>query len=924
MQEDQAVRFGLYHLNGPRGPLLRKSLPVNLPPKALAVLWELVTRAGQVVTKEELFTKIWAGTAVGDDTLTSFIRLLRRALKDDSRRPRYIATVHRQGYRFIAPLSSAPPVASSRSAVVRSQPSPSPRRPLTIGHWQLTTPFVGREAELAQLHSLFTKALSGERQIVFVTGEAGIGKTTLVETFLRSIGHWELGVGLPPPPLLEPNSQSLKPTPWVAWGQCIEQYGVGEAYLPVLEALGRLSRQPDGERLVAILQQYAPTWLAQLPVLLDPAALETVQRRVQGVTRERMLREAAEALDLVTAERPLVLVFEDLHWSDPSTVELLAMLARRREAARLVVVGTYRPVDLVVTNHPLKALKQELVARGQGTEVLLGNLSREAVHTYVTRRLGQPATQREVAAFVHKRTEGHPLFMARITDYLAQQDLSQALLPEVTQKIPHELQQLIEVQLERLGDEAQQVLEVASVTGAEFATASVAAGLRRTVDEVELICEELARNGQFIEERGLMEWPDGTLSGGYGFRHALYQQVLYRRIAEARRVRLHQVIGEQQEAAYGRQAGDIAATLAMHFERGRDYQRAVQYFSLAVKTALDRSAYQEASLLITRAFELLKLWPDTQERIQQELSLQFRLASVLMTTKGYASAEVEEAFARTRLLCQQARNAEYLLPALRGLWAFEFIRGDVLTAHTLAQQVLTLAQDRADAVSLLEAHQSLGHTLFIQGELVPAQEQLHISMSMYDPEKYPAHLAMYGRDPKVVSLLYEALILAFGGYRQQALQCCAAARARAEEIQHPFSQVFALIYTARTQQFLRDVRMTHEWTQAGIALASEYGFQHWKRRTETLLDWIRVAQTPNQERTFLDQQNKWTKQAMALGSWATYEYALIAEAYGRFGHAESGLAVVQEGLAIANTRGERFYEAELWRLKGELLLTQER
>jgi predicted ATPase len=158
----------------------------------------------------------------------------------------------------------------------------------------------------------------------------------------------------------------------------------------VLEALGRFGRQPGGERLAAILNEYAPTWLAQLPTLLSPRELEAVQRRGQGATRERMLRELTEALDVMTAEHPLVLVLEDLHWGDPSTVELLAALARRREAARLLVLGTYRPVELVVTNHPLKAVKHELVARGQGTEILLGNLSREAVRTYVARRLGQP------------------------------------------------------------------------------------------------------------------------------------------------------------------------------------------------------------------------------------------------------------------------------------------------------------------------------------------------------------------------------------------------------------------------------------------------------------------------------------------------------------------------------------------------------
>jgi predicted ATPase len=425
----------------------------------------------------------------------------------------------------------------------------------------------------------------------------------------------------------------------VGWGQCIEQYGAGEAYLPVLEALGWLGRQTGGERLLAILHQYAPTWLVQLSTLLSPAELEAVQRRVQGATRERMLREIAEALDVVTADHPLALVLEDLHWSDPSTVELLALLARRREAARLLVLGTYRPVELVITNHPLKAMKQELVTRRQGVEVLLGGLSREAVQTYVSQRVTQPAPHGELAAFVHQRTEGHPLFMVQVTDYLLQREGAAALTQAVTQAVPDGLQQLIEVQLGHLGAEAQQVLEVASVAGAEFIAASVAAGSQLEPGVNEEICEGLARREQFIEERGVVEWPDGTVSGCYGFRHALYQQVLYQRVAEARRVRLHQVIGGCQECAYG--------------ERGRDYQRATHYRRQAADTAMQRNAYNEAETHCTSGLALLPQLPDTPGRAQLELSLQMTLGLVLAATKGFAAPEVEQAYLRVRALCEQ-------------------------------------------------------------------------------------------------------------------------------------------------------------------------------------------------------------------------------------------------------------------------------
>ena len=230
---------------------------------------------------------------------------------------------------------------------------------------------MGRHAELTRLHDLFNKARGGQRQVVFVTGEPGIGKTTVVETFLGQVaGEEEL---------------------WIGQGQCVEHYGVGEAYLPVLEALGRLCRGEDGKEVIALLRQQAPTWLVQMPSLLSTAEVEELQRRTAGVTRERMLRELAEALEGLTAERGLLLLFEDLHWSDYSTLDLLSVLARRRETARLFILGTYRPIEVLTRDHPLKGIKQELQVHGQCEELALDFLSEAAVGEYLVRRLSAPS-----------------------------------------------------------------------------------------------------------------------------------------------------------------------------------------------------------------------------------------------------------------------------------------------------------------------------------------------------------------------------------------------------------------------------------------------------------------------------------------------------------------------------------------------------
>ena len=283
---------------------------LELAPRAFAVLRHLVEHRGRLITKDELLTAVWRDAIVSDAALASGIRDLRKALGDSSAAPRYIQTVHRRGFRFIGPVT-APTGHRHRRAS-----SPSHR----------ASTLVGREAQMARLHARLASALGGQRQLVFVTGEPGIGKTALVEMFLAEVGQ----------------ASALR----IGRGQCVEQYGAGEAYLPVLEALGRLGRAAGGEQLVEVLKQHAPTWLQQLPGLLSDSDVEAVRRRAHGASRGRMLRELVEALEALTRDTPLVLLLEDLHWSDSATIDLLGMLARRREPSRLLVLGTYRPADV--------------------------------------------------------------------------------------------------------------------------------------------------------------------------------------------------------------------------------------------------------------------------------------------------------------------------------------------------------------------------------------------------------------------------------------------------------------------------------------------------------------------------------------------------------------------------------------------------
>jgi DNA-binding winged helix-turn-helix (wHTH) protein len=529
LEPAQRLFFPPFCLDVAHERLWRGTHELSLRPKTFAVLRYLVERPGRLINREELLKAVWAPTHVSAAMPKLCIREIRQALGDDPHKPQFIETIPRRGWRFIAPITTASPVASAKLQVPSFQTSSTPST-------QHPTPsLVGRETELTQLHQWLEKALQGERQIVFITGEPGIGKTALVDTFLQSLESRveRLASEQVQRPRSRvrgsafastPNTQHPALFPWLGRGQCIEQYGAGEAYMPVLEALERLCHTGDGERLVKLFRQYAPMWLVQMPSLLTPAEREELQRQLVGTTPERMLREIAHVLEALTAEQPLVLVLEDLHWSDYSTLSLVAFLARQPGRLRLLVIGTYRPVEVLAREHPLKRVTQELQVHGLCEELPLGFLTAGHVAEYVAARFpaGSPEFLQRLAQAVHRRTEGNPLFMTKVVDDLVGQELivqrdgqwelkDEAMVVEV----PTDLRQFLEQQIDRVSSEGQRVLEAASVAGINFSAAAVAAGMERAVDEIEQHCEGLARRGQFLQSSGVEEWPDGTVSSRY-------------------------------------------------------------------------------------------------------------------------------------------------------------------------------------------------------------------------------------------------------------------------------------------------------------------------------------------------------------------------------------------------------------------------
>jgi tetratricopeptide (TPR) repeat protein len=540
---------------------------------------------------------------------------IRAALGDRPKNPQFIETLPRRGYRFIAPISDV-----STESTISLEPD--------------SAKLVGRNAELDRLGDSLQMALSGRRQIVFVTGESGIGKTALVDEFQRRLVADLIGVR-------------------IARGQCVEGYGGREAYYPLLEALGQLFHGSAGDSLVGIVERQAPTLLVQFPALVRPEHRDTLQQEIIGATRQRMLREISEALETIASERLLLLVFEDLHWVDHATVDLISALARRRQSAKLMLIGTYRTADLALSDHPLKTLKRELVIHELSHEIALEPLEESEVAEYLASESEGIAASEGLAGFMHRCTEGNPLFMVAILKHMreqkviAQEDAALTLtapLEEIGLRAPESLRQLIESRIERLSEEERRALEAASVAGVLFSTAVSATAANMDVEDFEYLCEAVVHRHQLVRSAEPQEFPDGTVSGRYEFAHALYRKALYRLLAPGRRTKLHQRIGERLEELSSASPGELAPELAHHFEESRDWLRAIKYLRLMAETAGRRYAPREATAALQHAVELSRKLPDA-ERAGIETEILTKLAGIYLVSFDMRVVETCETLA---------------------------------------------------------------------------------------------------------------------------------------------------------------------------------------------------------------------------------------------------------------------------------------
>lgn len=906
----QRLRFDEFELDEANALLTRAGQPVPLPPKTFSLLCTLARRPGQLTKKDLLLDTVWGHRHVSESVLKTTISQLRAALADDATKPRYVETVSRLGYRFIGNIETGPSLVAGSQATAAKQLQP-PAFDATLvredAHalLQPLAPMIGRTQALAQLHEAWRGALTGQRQVVWVVGDAGVGKSTLIENFVRE---------------LQPAA--------VVHGQCVEQYGAGEPYRPVLEALGALCRKfPD---LPSLMRTVAPTWLVQFPWLASEADMQSLQRDLSGVHQDRMVRELAELMGRFTQERPLLFVCEDLHWSDQATLRLLDHCARRVEPVRLLWLSSFRLTQIVAEDHPLLPLRQELRLHKLCREIALEPFSQSEVADYLASRIPDNAVPEEFIRRLHVHTDGLPLFVANVIDILAAQDeravaASAPWLQETASAplpVPDNLIGAIEKQVARLPAETGMLLEAASVCGMEFRAGTLAEVLQKDPAWVSERCDRLMRDRYWLREAGIVELPDGAIDTRIAFRHALYRHAFYLRLGSAPRATYHRRVAQAIEKDQAMGFSATPAELASHYERGHAHMAALRCYALAAQSALAHFAPQEAESLTAHALTLLPRCPEGPERLEVELALLAPRGLAGAQLHGIAAPQCSAPFERIRVICEILPLTPQRALLLSGLgWVF-YARGEFGNALALAQRILALAESHNDTLLLVCACNLLGPTLATQGDHAAGCEWLERGIAACKELGELPRLTAFLVDPEVSMHAVISMPLMTRGLVDRARAHAAKALERADRLGQPMARSLARRSAAQLEVRLMDV-------QRVALLAAELGKiveEHGLAQPAGPALWLRGWAEAHLGHPHVGYQHimEGSNLFARLGMYATCTEVLghAAEAQMLMGDWSEAQARLDEALRLAQRIGERFILPQLLLLQSQIALAR--
>jgi TOMM system kinase/cyclase fusion protein len=763
------------------------------------------------------------------------------------------------------------------------------------------TPLVGRANEVGLILERWAAAQAGDGQVVLLSGEPGIGKSRLVQEVKEQV--------------VQQGATSLE-------FRCSPYYQ-NSAFYPVITHLHRvlhIERDDPPQVKFAKLQQTLARYrfpqadtLPLLAALLSlPLPPEVSPLTLSPQKQKQKTQEALVAWLVEDAERaPVSCAWKDLHWADPSTLELLGLLLEQVPTTRVLVLLTARP-----------EFTPPWSSRTHLTPLTLARLPRTQAAEMIEKVAGGKSLPAEVHHQIVSKTDGIPLFVEELTKMVLESGLLRETdghyeltgpLPPLA--IPTTLHDSLMARLDRLAT-VKEVAQLGATLGREFSYEVLQ--IVSPMDDTGLQ-QALAKlvEAEVLYQRGLPP------QARYIFKHALIQDAAYQSLLKSKRQQYHRQIAQVLEERFPELRDTQPELLAHHYTEAILITQALPYWQQAGQRASQRSANAEAISHLTTALDLLKLLPDTPERSQHELTLQIALGVPLMATKGFAAPEAGAVYRRARELCQQVGETPQLFPVLWGLWAFYQVQGELQTAQELGEQCLRLAQTVQDPVLLVEAHFVLEATLAHLGEATLAREHFEQVLTLYNPHQHRSLAFLYGVDPAVAGRGYAACwLLWFLGYPEQALTQSQEALTLAQGLSHPFSLVWALILAAQLHEHRGEVQLAHERAEAVIRLAREHGFAFELVIGISLQGWMLVEQGQRAEGIAQMRHSLAARQATGSKIAEPYYLALLAEAYGKMGQGEDGLSVLAEALAVVGRTGDRVYEAELYRLKGELMLQQ--
>ncbi len=800
------------------------------------------------------------------------------------------------------------------------------------------TPLIGRNRQVATLKARWKLATTSSGQVVLIEGEAGIGKSRIVAVIADQVAETEAQI-------LE-----CRGSP----------YSQNSPLYPILtilrQQLLQFGEMDTGNTRLKKLEQFLNTHefsLNLLPLLAELLEIEADYQilELKPAQRRRRTLQALVQIFLKTAEqKSLLLIAEDLHWADPSTLEFLHLLTSRIETAPILAILTSRSemeVSQDSTQAEARAKLKTLTELAWVTQISLKRLNRRQVSQMIMEVAGEQAIPTDISKQIASKTEGVPLFVEELTRMALEANLQNI---DVSTEIPATLQASLTARLDRLGSR-KELVQLGATLGREWTAELLYKVIVSMIEEPES-GEFLAHPNQFTsfrpfpEQENNITWLEKELQQLveteilrcrqthenkqiYTFKHPLIRETAYQALLKSTRHAYHRRIATVLRQAFEDVVRAQPELVAYHYTEGELPERAIEFWQQAGQRAVERSANVEGVRHLTQGLTLLQTLPETPARAARELVIQTTLGPALIATRGYAALEVEETYTRAKALLETMPNNERMplrFPILFGLWLSYLVRAKLQTARELGEQCLVMAQQQENAVLEVEAHRALGATLYYLGELKMAQAHIEAGIACYDPHQHPVHAFFhYLADPGMTLRSYAAPLVWCLGYPEQAVAKLQAAQRMGEERPHPFSQVVSLHFGALLYQQRRDVEKVNTYATELVAICKEHGFSVWEPTGKIMKGWA-LQQNSNgthEEGIALIQEGIVEWESNRSRVLRPVYLGMLAHACGQANKIQDGLQAVEKALAAGTESGERTNEAELYRLKGELLLKSE-